>query len=105
MTTKSTVTATNCPQRKLALVIGIGIYGDDTQNLDNAVNDANAMSSALEYIGFHIEGDKPKINLTKKDMDHALVDFEHSVREGDMVVFYFAGHGKQWEVCKLNLNF
>jgi uncharacterized caspase-like protein len=91
----------NRPRRKLALVIGIGEYADG-QHLPNAINDAKQMSSKLKSIGFIIEGDGPNLNLTRKEMRHVLVDFEESINQGDMIVFYFAGHGRQWEVCKLN---
>ncbi|CAF3085063.1 unnamed protein product, partial [Rotaria sp. Silwood2] len=30
-------------------------------------------------------------------MQHAIIDFENSTEQGDMVLFYFAGHGIQWE--------
>jgi uncharacterized caspase-like protein len=98
MATKTTVDSTNGPRRKLALVIGIGDYEKGIQ-LPNAVNDARKMSAALESIGFVIYGNRPRINLKYKDMRRALVDFECSIKAGDMVLFYFAGHGRQWEVC------
>ena len=98
MATKKPVGSTNGPRRKLALVIGIGDY-EGGQNLSNAVNDAKKMSSALKKIGFVIDGDGPKLNLKYNEMRHALVDFEDSIKTGDMVLFYFAGHGRQWEVC------
>jgi uncharacterized caspase-like protein len=82
----------------LALVIGIGDYKKGIK-LANAVNDAKAMSSALKRIGFVIHGDGPKLDLTYKEMSHVLVDFQCSIKAGDMVLFYFAGHGTQWEVC------
>ena len=82
--------------RKLALVIGIGEYADGN-HLPNAINDAKDVTNALEQIGFDI--DEPKLNLTYQNMEHALTNFKYSLKTGDLVLFYFAGHGTQWEVC------
>jgi uncharacterized caspase-like protein len=98
MATKTTVNSTNGPRRKLALVIGIGDYEKGIK-LPNAVNDAKEISSLLKIIGFVIHDDGPKLNLTYKEMGHAFHDFHCSIKAGDMVLFYFAGHGTQWEVC------
>jgi uncharacterized caspase-like protein len=98
MATKTTVDSTNGPRPKVALVIGIGDY-EKGKKLPNAINDAKEMSFALKRIGFVIHDDGPKLNLTYKEMGHALLDFQCSIKAGDMVLFYFAGHGRQWEVC------
>ncbi|CAF4129109.1 unnamed protein product, partial [Adineta steineri] len=83
-------------RRKLALVIGISIYANG-RNLPNAINDAKAISSALKSIGFILHEGGPKLNPTYEEMRHALVAFECSIKTGDMVLFYYAGHGTQWE--------
>ena len=82
-------------RRKLALVIGIGDY-ENCKKLKNTENDANDMSSALESIGFIVTR---KVNLKRTEMRHVIIDFEDSIRAGDMVLFFFAGHGVQWGVC------
>ncbi|CAF4089199.1 unnamed protein product [Adineta steineri] len=84
------------PQRKLALVIGISNYEKAT-DLPNAINDAEAISSALKSIGFVLHKGGPKLNPTYEEMRLALVAFECSIKTGDMVLFYYAGHGIQWE--------
>ena len=84
------------PRRKVALVIGIGNY-ESGKILNNTINDACDMSSKLEDMGFISNG--PKLDLTHEAMELVLVKFKHSINEGDMVLFYFAGHGTQWEVC------
>ena len=86
----------NSSRRKRAIVIGISEY-EEGPKLPNPVNDAKDMSSMLARIGFII--DEPKVNLTNKDMELALVNFKHSIQPGDMILFYFAGHGIQFEVC------
>jgi uncharacterized caspase-like protein len=98
MATKTTVDSTNGPRRKLALVIGIGDYKKG-KKLPNAVNDAKEMSSELKRMGFFIAGNEPQLNLKYNEIRAALLAFECSIKAGDMVLFYFAGHGRQWEVC------
>jgi len=98
MATNRTVDSRNGPRRKLALIIGIGDYKKGSQ-LPNAVNDAKGMSPALKRIGFVIHDDGPKLNLKYNEMRAGLLAFECSIKAGDMVLFYFAGHGRQWEVC------
>ncbi|CAF1275226.1 unnamed protein product [Rotaria sordida] len=81
------------PRRKLALVIGIGKY-DHCEELQNPENDANDMFDALESIGFIVT---KKLDLKRAKMKHVVIDFEESIEPDDMVLFYFAGHGIQWE--------
>ncbi|CAF1308095.1 unnamed protein product [Rotaria sordida] len=81
------------PRRKLALVIGIGKY-DHCEELQNPENDANGMSDALKSIGFLVT---KKLDLKRAEMKHVVIDFEESIEPDDMVLFYFAGHGIQWE--------
>ena len=83
------------PRRKLALVVGIGKF-DHCEELQNPENDANDMSSALKGIDFIVT---QKLHLKRAEMKHVVIDFEESIEPDDMVLFYFAGHGIQWEVC------
>ena len=82
-------------RRKVALVIGIGTY-DHIEGLENPENDANDMSDALQSIDFIVT---KKLNVQRREMRHVIIDFEESIKPEDMVLFYFAGHGAQWEVC------
>lgn len=85
--------------KKLALVIGIGEY-NKLNSLSNPVNDATDIASVLESIGFTVI---MELNLKCIEMKHILLEFENSIESGDTVLFYFAGHGIQWEVC-INLT-
>ncbi|CAF3934015.1 unnamed protein product [Rotaria sp. Silwood1] len=95
MATQTTDVATFQPRRKLALVIGIGNY-DHCEKLQNPENDANDMSFILKGIDFIVT---KRLHLKRAEMKHAVIDFEESIEQGDMILFYFAGHGVQWEVC------
>ncbi|CAF3886887.1 unnamed protein product, partial [Rotaria sp. Silwood1] len=76
-------------RRKLALIIGIGKY-DHTDELQNPKNDANEMANSLSSIGFIVT---KELNLQRAQMQHVIIEFENSIEPGDMVLFYFSGHG------------
>lgn len=97
MATIVTGKSKNRPRRKFALVFGTGQYSDG-QNLPYAENDARKIAAVLQDIGFIIHENGPKLNYTYEQMRIILVQFEESIKEGDMIVFYYAGHGRQWEV-------
>ncbi|CAF1253088.1 unnamed protein product [Rotaria sordida] len=80
-------------RRKLALVIGVEDY-KYCKKLQHAKNDANSMESTLQSIGFIVT---KKINSTHDEIETVLLKFKQSVQKGDMILFYFAGHGIQCE--------
>ena len=81
-------------RRKLALVIGIDDYKYQ-KKLKNPVNDANDMASVLKVIGFTVT---KKTNITHDEMEVTLLNFNQSILEDDIVLFYFSGHGVEWGV-------
>jgi uncharacterized caspase-like protein len=78
--------------RKVAFTIGNNNY--ETSPLQNCVNDANDLSGKLEEIGFIVTS---KINLNYEQMDKAIKEFVESLQAGDFVLFFYAGHGSQFE--------
>ena len=88
-------------RRKVALVIGIGRY-DNIEPLENSENGPNDISGALESIDFIVT---KKLNIKRTGMKYAVFDFEKVIEPGDIVLFYFAGHGTQWEMCIENLSY
>ena len=79
--------------RRLALVIGNDGY-QNVQTLRNARADARAVAVELRATGFDVT---LKEDVTQKVMQAALRDFTARVAGGDDVVFYFSGHGVQFE--------
>ncbi len=83
---------TNNSEKRVALVIGNGAYKNSP--LKNPPNDAKAMTRSLQSLGFTVFS---KINASKKEMRRAIDDFGTEIRNGGVGLFYYAGHGVQFE--------
>lgn len=79
-------------QKRVALVIGNGAYPEDP--LANPVNDATDVANALKEIGFEVTLLK---NADRRKIDEAVEAFNKQLRQGDIGIFYYAGHGVQVE--------
>ncbi|CAF1469161.1 unnamed protein product [Adineta ricciae] len=80
------------PCRKIALVIGNADY--EKNPLRKPLNDAADMTKALKSIGFQ-GGVFTDMNFG--DMKECTKQFVQAIQHNDLVLFYFSGHGKQWE--------
>ena len=80
-----------CAERRLALVIGNNDY-QSVPVLNKAVNDAVAIGQTLKNLGFDVT---LKENANQIIMDQAVSEFVLTISEGDIIVFYYAGHGVQ----------
>lgn len=79
-------------RRKLAaLVIGNADY-EHASKLKNPVNDADDITTKLLASGFTVE---KVLDCTYPEMDQALKRFKQSLKDQDVGVFFFAGHGLQ----------
>jgi hypothetical protein len=76
-------------EKRLALVVGNDLY-ENVPSLRKAVTDANAVASGLRGLGFAVTVAE---NQSRQAMSRALLDFDSRVERGDVVLFYFAGHG------------
>lgn len=74
-----------------ALLIGNNKYVN-VATLENATDDAVAMAESLKTMGFEVT---VKTDLSLKDMNSAIRNFKASIKKGDEVVFFYAGHGIQ----------
>lgn len=79
-------------ERRVALVIGNSSYRN-APVLPNTVNDARDMVTALRKVGFEVVDG---IDLDKRGMDSALTRFARLAQDADAAMFYFAGHGFQF---------
>jgi len=78
--------------RKVALVVGNGNY--PKWPLRNPANDARAVSQALTEVGF---ATTTAVDVTLQSLDRAVSALVSRVQPGDVVAFYYAGHGIQLE--------
>jgi len=76
----------------VALVIGDGAYA--TAPLANTLRDADTVASALTSVGFAVTLRK---DLTQVQMKQALVDFGHQLEAGGVGMFYYSGHGVEYD--------
>jgi tetratricopeptide (TPR) repeat protein len=79
--------------QKYAVVIGNGAYRNLTR-LNNPVNDANDMKSALQGLGFNVDA---VINGGRVQMEEAIERFKNrlSVSRNSYGFLFYAGHGVQ----------
>ena len=81
---------------RLALVIGNGSY--DVGPLKNATNDATLMGNTLRETGFELLNHQVYHNVTKEQLSLLILDFGDQLKTRNAVgLFYFAGHGIQFE--------
>ncbi len=80
------------PER-VALIIGNAEY-QYASPLANPVNDAEDLAELLEDYGFEVT---LKTNVTAEQMDGVLADFEKKATGAKVALFYFSGHGIQYE--------
>jgi uncharacterized caspase-like protein len=79
-------------ERRVALVIGNSGYRN-AQPLPNTLNDARDMTVALRKVGFEVVDG---LDLDKRGMDQVVARFARLARDADAVLFYYAGHGLQF---------
>ncbi len=73
-----------------ALVIGNAAYANGA--LKNPVNDARAMDGKLTALGFKVMKVE---NLKRQQIGRTLTAFANTLKPGDEVVVFYAGHGVQ----------
>lgn len=76
-------------QRRLALVVGNDAYENIT-TLKKAANDARGIGETLTSLGFEVT---TATNISRREMNQTLQNFNNSIRTDDIVLFFFAGHG------------
>lgn len=78
-------------ERRVALVIGNSEY-QHTAALRNPKNDADAVSSKLESLGFDVVRG---IDLDQDGMQRTIGEFSTKLSQADVGLFFYAGHGLQ----------
>ncbi|MCB2055312.1 MAG: SUMF1/EgtB/PvdO family nonheme iron enzyme [Geminicoccaceae bacterium] len=80
--------------RRVALVVGNGDYGDAATALPNAPNDARALAAELEALGYQVVR---AIDQDYRGMRAALARFADALRGADAGLFFYAGHGMEFQ--------
>jgi Caspase domain len=80
--------------KRVALVVGNSQYTRITPKLANPANDANDIAQALKSIGFEVI---LKIDAGKGEFDRGLAEFARKASGADTALFYYAGHGLQYQ--------
>jgi uncharacterized caspase-like protein len=76
--------------KRVALVMGNSAY-QKVNPLVNPVNDSGAISATFKSAGFDVVELKRDLNVS--EMRRALRDFSDTVRDADVAIVYYAGHG------------
>ncbi len=79
--------------KRIAFVVGNDDYENVTK-LQKAVNDARGISDTLNGLGFDVT---TIIDAPRREMNRSLQTFINSIEEGDIVLFFYAGHGVEIE--------
>ncbi len=82
------------PNQRIALIIGNGAYANKEDVLPNPPNDADDMAKVLKQVGFEVMLFK---NISLEAMENAIKDFGEKLNKGGTGLFYFAGHGVQYQ--------
>jgi Caspase domain/Domain of unknown function (DUF4189)/Putative peptidoglycan binding domain len=77
-------------EKRVALVIGNSAY-QNVIRLANPSNDSQAMAATFKSAGFDVV--ELKRDLNASETRRALRDFSDTVRDADIAIVYFAGHG------------
>ncbi|CAF4578689.1 unnamed protein product [Rotaria socialis] len=78
--------------RKLALIIGNDNYRKPYNRLNHSNNNVNDLSNVLKTINFDVTR---VCDSNKRQLTTAIIDFAKTIKDGDLVLFYFSGHACQ----------
>ncbi len=78
-------------ERRIALIIGNADYFN-MDKLSNPINDAKAMKRLLSELGFEVLEYE---NVNFKKMNKAIDEFGKRLKDYDVSLFFYAGHGMQ----------
>lgn len=83
-------------ERRIAFIIGNANYDDSSRRLKNPVNDATDIAAKLKRFGFSTI--LVKTNLSRREMENAIVEFENMAKDKyDVALFFYAGHGLNYD--------
>jgi hypothetical protein len=87
-----TLSTASANTERLALIIGNADYQEAA--LRNPINDASDMAATLKKLGFEVI---LKLNANQRTMIKAVHEFGQRLNDGSIGLFYYSGHGVQYE--------
>jgi len=84
--------AVRAAEQRVALLVGNNAYA--ATPLQNAVNDARDLATALRNLGFRTI---VRENATRRDLIEALREFGQAIDQAEAAVFFYAGHALQFK--------
>lgn len=78
-------------EKRVALVVGNAAYSNISQ-LKKPIADAQAVASALTKLGYQVI---LGTDASKAELENLLAQFKAIVKDADVGIFYFSGHGFQ----------
>ncbi|UJR24576.1 hypothetical protein I4U23_005951 [Adineta vaga] len=78
--------------RKIALLIGNASYQRTDNELNESIETIQELNDLLIKIGFDVV---IASDLEKYDMTTQIINFSKTIQHGDIVLFYYSGHGYQ----------
>jgi len=88
----ATLSAASANTSRLALIIGNANYQEAP--LRNPINDASDMAETLKKLGFEVI---LKLDADQRTMLKAVHEFGQRLSDGSIGLFYYSGHGVQYE--------
>ncbi|QGM47257.1 caspase family protein [Methylocystis heyeri] len=79
--------------KRVALIVGNSKYAQ-INKLANPGNDAPDFAKAMESMGFEVI---LRVDVGKSEFDRALAEFARKSEGADTALFYYAGHGLQYQ--------
>jgi hypothetical protein len=79
---------------RVALVVGNSAY-QNVSPLDNPKNDAKLIADTVRDLGFTLVGGGAQLDLDKPRFDGVVQQFGAQLRDADVALFFYAGHGVQ----------
>lgn len=86
-------TAAEAQTKRQALIVANATY-QNTRLLDNPINDAVLISDKLKQLGFAVRLER---NIDARKVADVLDDFSSGLDKETAAVFYYAGHGLQFD--------
>lgn len=80
-------------ERRVAFLVGNSNY-EHSAPLDNPVRDVSLLQQILEGLEFEVTSHQ---NLTRDQIGSSLSQFLNNTTDADVTLFYYAGHGMQFE--------